>query len=72
MWVIFHVSWARVTGSSQECKDVKDKLEELIPWLTKLLEGLAKVDPNGDQQEAERRTELARFAQNQRYLTPED
>ena len=72
MCVILHVSWARVTGSSQECKDVKDKLEELIPWLTKLLESLAKVDPKGDQQETERRTELARSALNQKSLTPQD
>ena len=72
MCVIFEVSWARVTGSSQQCKDVKDKLNELIPWLTKLLEGLAKVDPNGDQQEVERRTQLARLVPNQRPLAPED
>jgi len=56
----------------QQSEDVKDKLEQFIPWLTKLLESLAKVDPNGDQQEVERRSQLARLvsSQSSRYERP--
>ena len=61
-----------MTDSFQQFEDVENKLEELIPWLTKLLEGLAKVDPNEDQQEAERCTQLARFVLNQRSYVSED
>jgi len=39
-------SWARLTDFSQQSKDVNDKLEELIPCLTKLGKGLAKADAN--------------------------
>jgi hypothetical protein len=72
MCVISSFSWARLTDFSQQANDVKDKLEELIPWLTKLLEGLAKVDATEDQQEVERRTELARLVPNQRPHAPKD
>ena len=58
-------SWARLTDPPQQYNDVKDKLEELLPWLTKLREGLAKADGNEGQQEVERRARLARSAQNQ-------
>jgi len=40
---------------------VKDKLDDLIPWLEKLLVTLAKVNPNEDRDEVERRSELAKF-----------
>jgi hypothetical protein len=40
---------------------VKDKLGDLIPWVKKLLVSLAKVDPNHDRDEVERRSELAKF-----------
>ncbi|KAF9645787.1 hypothetical protein BDM02DRAFT_3189409 [Thelephora ganbajun] len=43
-----------------EYNDVKDKLSDLIPWLEKLLETLAKVNPNNDREEMERRSQLAR------------
>jgi len=62
MCAISNLSWARLTDFSQQSKDVSDKLEELIPWLNKLLEGLAKVDADEGQQEVERRTQLARLA----------
>ena len=39
---------------------MKDKLNDLIPWLEKLLENLAKVNPD-DNHEVERRSQLARF-----------
>ena len=70
MCVISKFSSAIVTASSQQSEDVKDKLDELIPWVTKLREGLAKADPNQDQQEVERRTELTRLALNQRPPAP--
>ena len=41
---------------------MKDKLDDLIPWLEKLLVTLAKVNPNEDRDEVERRSELAKFA----------
>jgi hypothetical protein len=40
---------------------VKDKLNDLIPWLEKLVVTLAKVGPNDDTEEIKRRSELARF-----------
>jgi len=47
---------------------VKDKLDDLLPWLEKLLQSLAKVNPNDDPEEAERRSQLARFAPRLTYL----
>jgi hypothetical protein len=40
---------------------VKDKLNDLIPWLEKLQETLARVNPDGDREEVERRSQLAKF-----------
>ena len=40
---------------------MKDKLNDLIPWLEKLLETLAKVNPSDDHEEVERRSQLAKF-----------
>jgi hypothetical protein len=40
---------------------VKDKLNDLIPWLEKLQESLAKVNPDNDREEVERRSQLAKF-----------
>ena len=39
---------------------MKDKLDDLIPWVKKLLVNLAKVNPNEDRDEAERRLELTK------------
>jgi len=39
---------------------VKDKLDDLIPWLKKLQESLAKVNPDDDREEVERRSQLAK------------
>ena len=65
-------SEALLTCLFQQSEDIKNTLEELIPWLTKLLESPAKVDPNGDQQEVERRSQMARLVSNQpsRYERP--
>jgi hypothetical protein len=46
---------------------VKDKLNDLMPWLEKLQEKLGKVNPDGDREEVERRSQLARFVL---YLEP--
>lgn len=45
----------------QECADVKDQLNDLVPWLQKLMVILAKVNPDDDSEEIKRRSELARF-----------
>ena len=48
------------TNITQEYNDVKDKLADLIPWLERLLVTLAKVNPNDDRDEVERRSELTK------------
>ena len=57
---------------TDECKqqynDVKDKLEDLVPWVKKLLVSLAKVNPNDDRDEVERRSELAKFVSRPKSL----
>jgi hypothetical protein len=40
---------------------VKEKLNDLMPWLENLQESLAKVNPDGDLEEVERRSQLAKF-----------
>jgi len=47
---------------------VKDKLGDLIPWLEKLLQSLAKVNPDDDPEEVERRSQSARFISRLTYL----
>ena len=46
---------------------MKDKLSDLMPWLEKLQESLAKVNPDSDREEVERRSQLAKFVS---CLTP--
>ena len=57
-----------LTIIDQQYKDVQDKLSDLTPWLEKLLKTLAKVNPNDDSEEKERRSQLARFALGTAYL----
>jgi len=40
---------------------VKDKLNDLVPWLKKLQQSLAKVNPDDNREEVERRSQLAKF-----------
>ena len=47
---------------------MKDKLNDLIPWLEKLLVTLAKVNPNDDGEEVERRSQLAKFVSRPEFL----
>ena len=48
---------------------MKDKLDDLIPWLEKLLDTLAKVNPDNDREEVERRSQLAKFVSRLRSLS---
>ena len=45
----------------QGCKDVEDKLWELVLWLAKLKGSVAKTGAHANGKEAERRDQLARF-----------
>ena len=47
---------------------MKDKLDDLIPWLSKLLDTLGKVDPDNDREEVERRSQLAKFVSRPKIL----
>ena len=47
---------------------MKDKLDDLIPWLNKLLDTLAKVDPDNDREEVERRSQLAKLVSCLEFL----
>jgi hypothetical protein len=40
---------------------VKEKIGDLIPWVKRLLATLAKANPENDLEEADRRSQLARF-----------
>jgi len=51
-----------LTGSSQQIQDVKDKLEDLIPWVAKLEGSLTKPGAEDDCEEMERREQLKRSA----------
>jgi hypothetical protein len=51
-----------LTDSSQEIKDVKEKLEDLVHWLAKLKDSLMNTNADGDHEEVERRAQLERFA----------
>jgi hypothetical protein len=51
-----------LTDSSQEIKDVKEKLQDLVCWLAKLKGSLMNTNTNDDQEEAERRAQLEKFA----------
>ena len=55
--------------TDQQYNDVKDKLNDLIPWLKKLQQCLAKVNPDDDPEEVERRSQLARFASYLGFLS---
>jgi len=47
--------------SARQFQDVKDKLEGLVPWVTKLKDTLTKADAKDDREEVERRAQLAKF-----------
>ena len=47
---------------------MKDKLGDLIPWLEKLQDTLAKVNPDNDREEVERRSQLAKFVSRLKSL----
>ena len=45
---------------SQEYKDVKEKVDQLVPWLTRLKDNIAVVATGVDPEEEKRREELSR------------
>ena len=50
-----------LTYPSQGCKDVEDKLGDLLIWLTKLKDSVLTTSAGGNHEEAERREQLTRF-----------
>lgn len=52
----------------QQIQDVKDKLEDLIPWVAKLEETLMRSNAK-DPDEVERRTQLEGFVPSLFYLS---
>ena len=51
---------------------MKDKLDDLIPWVMKLESSLTKAKAGDDHEEVERQTRLAKFVVDIRCLTPLD
>jgi len=51
-----------LTYPSQQIQDVKDKLEDLVPWVSKLKDTLTAANGKDDREEEERRVQLAKFA----------
>jgi len=54
--------------SPQQFQDVKDKLEDLVPWVTKFKDALTKADAKDDREEVERRAQLAKFVSHLWYV----
>ena len=50
-----------LTYPSQGCKDVEDKLGDLVVWVTKLNNSVTTISADGNREEVERRKQLARF-----------
>jgi len=53
----------------QEIQDVRDKLEDLIPWVAKLEETLMKSNAE-DPEEVERWTHLEKFKLSSLFISP--
>ena len=54
--------------SSQESKDVRDKLGDLVLWLTKLKGAFLTTSADNNREEAERRAQLTRFPPRPSHL----
>ena len=52
------ISSPSLTDYPQEIRDVKDKLEDLTPWVIKLKDSLTKAYAKDDREEVERRGQL--------------
>jgi len=50
----------RLTQAPQNCKDVKEKVEELVPMLERFRQNISVTTDGGDQAEKQRRSELSR------------
>ena len=57
-----------LTICDKDYKDVKDKLNDLIPWAERLLNTLTKANIDNDPEELDRRTQLATFVSCSEYL----
>lgn len=55
-------------GLSQQCKDIEDKIGDLIPWLIKLKDSVATASADGNPEEAKGREQLIRCATYPRCL----
>jgi len=55
-------------SSTQQSKDVQDKLGDLIPWLVKLKDSVTTAGANGNHEEAKRREQLIRCVSRPRCL----
>ena len=49
-------------------QDVKDKLEDLVPWVAKLEDSLMNPDVEDGREEAERREQLKKFVSDAWHL----
>ena len=67
-WVSIGSLTNPLTYPPQGCKDVEDKLGDLVVWLTKLKDSVTTISADGNHDEAERRKELARFLSHPRHL----
>lgn len=47
-----------LTDLLQQCKDVEDKLKDLIPWLTKLKDSVMATSADGNHEETKRLEQL--------------
>ena len=70
LWRAFPLNSAPtpLTESSQQSKDIEDKLGDLIPWLAKLNERTTLTSIDGNHEEAERRAQLKGCVQHFRRL----
>ena len=68
-WVSIRCLQYPVDVSSQESKDVEDKLKDLIPWLVKLKNSAATASTDDNQEEAKRHEQLTQCVTCGGWLT---
>ena len=57
-----------LTGPFQECKDIEDKIGDLIPWLIKLKDSVMTTSADGNDEETKRREQLIQCVSHLRRL----
>ena len=55
-------------GLPQQCKDIEDKIGDLIPWLIKLKDSVTTVNADGNHEEVMRQDQLIRCASHPLYF----